>query len=143
MSSTKAIALAAAAMAFTAIGIQGASSEPRGHGYHTRTVKVGVVNARIARQSRRIRIGRHSGRLNRVEARTLRSKLAQIRTQKRRYMRDGWLNRREARNLDRMLDTNSRRIRRLATNGHRGWRQWRRGGGHGRVGLGRLNGFQG
>ncbi|MFT7578134.1 MAG: hypothetical protein ACI9XZ_004540 [Alphaproteobacteria bacterium] len=124
MYTTKLIA-AVAAIAFTAIGMQGAQAAPRDGGYSGRNVERGIVNFRIRKQTRRIRRAQRRGRLDWVEARRARFELSHIRGFRARYLRDGRLNRREARHLHRLLDQNGRRIRRMARNDRRNWRRGR------------------
>lgn len=138
---TKLIATAAAAIAFTAVGLQGASAARFADGFDGRNAKIATVNFRIRNQNRRIRRGRATGRLNWVEARRVRFELSHIRGFRARYLRDGRLNFREARHLDRLLDRNARRIRRFATNGNNRWQRWRAGR-SGRPTLSRYNGFE-
>ena len=126
MLTTKTIAAAAAAIAFTAIGIQGANAAPRDFGFNVRHSNAGVVNHRIRNQARRIRRAHRRGRLNWVQARRVRFELSHIRGFRAQYLNDGWLNRREARHLHRLLDRNHRRIRRMVRRNWGGWRPWRR-----------------
>ena len=75
------------------------------------------INRRIRRQNRRIERGRSLGDLTRFEYRRLKFKLFQIRMVRRYAKFDGYVSRGERRRLHRMLDRNSRRIRRLRNNG--------------------------
>lgn len=78
-----------------------------------------VIDRRIANQRRRIRRGRRVGRLTRIEAVRLRSRLFAIRSVRRFARLDGRVTRAERRRMIQMLDTNSKRIRRLSRNGRR------------------------
>lgn len=122
---TKTAIAAAAAIAFAAIGAQGAQAAPRDGGFYNGNFERGIINFRIRNQARRIRRGYRRGRLDWIEARRARFELSHIRGFRARYLRDGWLNGREARHLHRLLDQNSRRIRRFARNGQGDWRRWR------------------
>ena len=123
MLTSKTIAAAAAAIAFAAVGIQGAQAAPRDQGFHGLRTQVSFVNMRIRGQSRRIRRAYRRGRLNWVQARRARFELSHIRGFRARYVSDGRLSFRESRHLHRLLDRNHRRIRRMA----RGkWGNWRR-----------------
>jgi hypothetical protein len=87
--------------------------------YRHRNVATPVIDQRIARQARRIRKGRRAGRLTRFEGVHLRSRLFAIRSARGVARWDGRVTRSERRRLKRMLDVNSRRIRRLSRNGRR------------------------
>lgn len=142
MFSTKSFAIAAATLTIAAAGLSSANAAPRHNGYHGGyNGNAGMINYRISNQHRRIRRGRRSGRINWVEARKLRFELSHIRTFKQSYLRDGRLNWRETRHLNALLNSNSRRIRRMATNGFGGWRPWRPYRQQ-RTNLLRYNGFQ-
>lgn len=120
MFSTKTIAIAAAALAFATAGIQGASAAHFDRGFYGRDDGAAVINHRIRRQARRIRRARADGRLNWLEARRARFELSHIRGFRSRYLRDGYLSFRERRHLRRLLNRNSRRIYRMATNSRYG-----------------------
>lgn len=153
MSFFKPFASLATAALMAAAFAGGAQAADRYHGggiqKHQSKARLAIVNLRIANQNRRIRHGRHAGRLNWVEARRLKFELSHIRGFRARHMRDGYMSRTEKTHLDRLLNANSRRIRQLATNGN--WRRNDRGFGDrysrpldGRPvprRLGHLNGF--
>jgi len=145
MFATKSIIALASAAVLSAITLTGAQAGPRNSGYgydhgYGGYERVAIVNRRIRNQSRRIRRGRYTGRLNWVEARRARFELSHIRGFRSRYLRDGRLNRFEWRHLRRLLNQNSRRIRRMANNGWRGHRNWRNRRGDYRR-LSRFNAF--
>lgn len=71
------------------------------------------IDQRIERQTRRIRRGMRTGRLNRWESMRLRGWMYAIRSSRQFSRLDGHVSRRERRELMRMLDQNSQRIRRL------------------------------
>lgn len=123
MLNSKTIIAAAAALTFTAIGVQGANAAPRDYGFDARGAKVAFVNHRIRNQARRIRRAHRRGRLNWVQARRARFELSHIRGFRAQYLDDGWLSRRESRHIHRLLDRNHRRIRRMV---RRNWGGWRR-----------------
>ena len=75
-----------------------------------------MINNRIARQSRRIRNGRRTGRLTRFEALRLNGRLVAIRSVLKMARIDGRVSQRERGRILGMLDTNSRRIVRMANN---------------------------
>jgi hypothetical protein len=117
----QALAFAAIAAAVASIASVGAAEARPGwvdHGWsgpgNGRAII--TVNRRIANQHRRIRRARRQGRLTRGEARRVRFELSHIRGFRRSYWRDGRLNFRERRHLTRLLNRNSRRIQRLASN---------------------------
>lgn len=148
---SKGIIATAAAIVFAAISAQGAQAAPRDSGFSNGNFQRGIVNFRIRNQARRIRRGYRRGRLDWVEARRVRFELSHIRGFRARYLRDGWLNRREARHLHRLLDQNSRRIRRFARNDRGDFRRFRRTRDDGvrrfrnidtRSRLGRFDGFR-
>ena len=126
MFASKTIATAAAAIAFAAVGIQGANAAPRDYGFNGRNGNLAIVNVRIRGQARRIRRARRRGRLDWVQARRVRFELSHIRGFRQRYARDGWLSVRENRHLHRLLDRNGRRIRRMARFNWGGLRRSRR-----------------
>ena len=126
MFTTRNIAAAAAAIAFTAIGIQGANAAPRDYGVSGRNANVAIVNIRIRSQAGKIGRARRRGRLNWAQARRVRFELSHIRGFRARYMQDGWLSVRENDHLHRLLDRNNRRIRRMVRYNRGGnWRRWR------------------
>lgn len=125
MYTTKTIAAAAAALAFTAVGIQGAQAAPRHDGFYGHGANVAFVNMRVRNQARRIRRAYRRGRIDWVQARRARFELSHIRGFRTQYMSNGWLNVRENRHLHRLLDRNSRRIRRMVRYNWGGWRDWR------------------
>lgn len=127
MLNSKMIAAAAAAIAFTAIGIQGANAAPRHGGFYGHQGKVAIVNHRIRKQARRIRRAHRRGRLDWVQAYRARFELSHIRTFRSSYLQDGRLSRRENRHIHRLLDRNHRRIRRMARHNWGGWRRSRQG----------------
>lgn len=121
MNRTASIAALATTVLIATAGLTGASAADRG-GYagfdrHASSMRVAMIDRRIANQHRRIRFGRRAGKLTWVEARKLRFELSHVRGFRSRYLRDGWMSRPEARHLQRLLWQNSRRIRRLASNG--------------------------
>ena len=77
---------------------------------------IAIVNHRIRNQARRIRHASRQGRLDWMEARRVRFELSHIRGFRRYYLSDRRLSFRERRHLMSLLDRNSRRIRRLASN---------------------------
>ena len=126
MFGTKSVIALATAAVLSAISLTGAQAGPRDHGYgHGRDGRGAVVNGRIRNQSKRIHRGRRTGRLNWAETRRLRFELSHIRGFRARYLRDGRLNGSEWQHMRRLLNQNSRRIRRMASNGWRGHRNWR------------------
>ena len=74
------------------------------------------IERRIVRQRKRIRRARRDGSLTWWEARSLRFRLAGIRSELRFASLDGEVTRHERRHLHRMLDRNSRRIVRFCNN---------------------------
>ncbi|MEY3013960.1 MAG: hypothetical protein RIT45_2695 [Pseudomonadota bacterium] len=76
----------------------------------------GKVNARQAKQERRIEQGKRSGELTRPEARKLERQQKRIQRAEHRAKADGKVTRREARKLDRMQDKANRDIRRAKNN---------------------------
>jgi hypothetical protein len=141
MFGTKSVIALATAAVLSAINLTGAQAGPRDHGYgHGRDGRGAVVNGRIRNQSKRIHRGRRKGRLNWAETRRLRFELSHIRGFRVRYLRDGRLNGSEWRHMRRLLNQNSRRIRRMASNGWRGHRNWRNRRGDYRR-MSRFNGF--
>ncbi len=125
MLTSKTIAAAAAAIAFTAVGMQAAQAAPRDHGFYGRHAEVSFVNMRIRGHSRRIRRAYRRGPLNWVQARRARFELSHIRGFRARYVGDGRLSFRESRHLHRLLDRNHRRIRRMARGNSGNWRRAR------------------
>jgi hypothetical protein len=77
------------------------------------------IDQHIKNQARRIRTGRRSGRLTRVEGIQLWGRLFSIRSARGVARLDGGITRSERRRLKRMLNVNSQRIRRLSRNGRR------------------------
>lgn len=80
-------------------------------------VRTPRIDARINNQQRRIRRGRNTGQLTRLEAIRLSGHLFSIRSARSIARIDGRVTPQERRRLQAMLDTNSKRIRRLARNG--------------------------
>lgn len=124
MFTSKTIAVAAAAVAFSAIGIAGANAAPRDGGFYGHGERVAVINHRIRKQSRRIRRARRQGRLSWVQARRVGFELSHIRGFRAMYLADGRLSFRENRHLHRLLNQNHRRIRRMAGGPGGGWGGW-------------------
>ncbi len=122
------ITLVAASIMFALPAISSASAAPQkqfqrfGDGDQLRRV---TISKRIANQRRRIRRNRRLRRLTWRETRRLRFALSHIRGFRAKYTADDWVSRREFRHVTRLLNRNSRRIRRLASNRARGWNRWR------------------
>lgn len=74
------------------------------------------IEKRMDNQRHRIRNGVRSGELTRKEAKRLRKQQRKIARLERRFMRDGFLDRREYREINSRLDTASNRIYRLKHN---------------------------
>ncbi len=74
------------------------------------------IERRINRQKKRIRHARLNGSLTWLQARRLRSRLANVRRELWLASMDGKVTRYERQHLHRMLDRNSRRIARLRNN---------------------------
>jgi len=105
---------------------QSQTQQSKRHGTHLRlaqrrgrSIRTPRIDGRIANQRRRINRGRKSRRLNAIEAIRLRGHLYTIRSIRRLARIDGRVTRKERSRLNAMLDKNSKRIRRLATNGRR------------------------
>ncbi len=77
----------------------------------------GTINARQAKQERRIEQGKRSGQVTRAEARKLERQQKRIQRAEHRAKADGKVTRGEARKLDRMQDKANRDIHRAKHNG--------------------------
>ncbi len=117
----QALAFAAIAAAVASMASVGAAEArpgwaDQGWGGPGNVRAIRVVDRRIANQRHRIRRAVRQGRLSWGEARRVRFELSHIRGFRTRYWRDRHLNMRERRHLTRLLNANSRRIQRLASN---------------------------
>ncbi|MBU2531387.1 MAG: hypothetical protein KKB37_01510 [Alphaproteobacteria bacterium] len=141
MFGTKTIAAIAVATAIAGLGIQSASAAERGYGYgYSGDTK--QIEYRIAQQARRIWHGEQSGQLSWAESRRAHMELSQIRGYSKKYLYDGRLSTYEKRHLDRLLDENSYRINRFASNGRGGLLKRWRAARYDEDKRSRLNGFR-
>ena len=99
------------------------------------------VDRRQARQTGRIRDGRHSGELTRRELERLRQDQRRISRLERRFEADGRYTRGERRTLERALDRSSQRISRAKNNDRTRHSDGHRGGNRRDRGIGRHGGW--
>ncbi len=88
---------------------------------------IGQINQRIRRQAKRIRRGRRDGSLTRSEYRYLQFRLDRIRHNRVRAARNGRVTGFERWNINRQLNVNSRRIKRLRHNRATAYNRYSRG----------------
>lgn len=108
------------ALSVLALGLLATSAHAdffdRGDRDHPRVIQqseayIQQVNARQARQMRRIEAAQRAGLLNRYEFRALRREQQQIRSMERKFRADGIMNAREFQRLDHALNLAHRNIR--------------------------------